>query len=86
MPINLSPFAVLLAASALAGCKEEENHTVAHYLAHPEARTEMLETCEISDRALQEANCVNAAEAALQEQRQKDREGFRRIYGEPVFV
>lgn len=81
------PLIITLAASAfLAGCKEEaENHTVDYFTANPAERAAMLEACELSDRAMDDANCVNARKAAQKTQTQKDREGSDRLFGDPSF-
>ena len=81
------PLIITLAASAfLAGCKEEaEKHTVHNLTANPAERAAMLETCEVADRAMDDANCVNARKAAQKTQTQKDREGSDRLFGDPSF-
>lgn len=80
------PILAALAATALImGCKEEENRTVDYYSSNPEERAEILATCEVSDRALEEANCVNADLAEQQAKRDQDREGFQRTFGDPSF-
>ncbi|SEK03880.1 hypothetical protein MAA5396_04328 [Marinovum algicola] len=81
------PLIITLAASAfLAGCKEEaENHTVDYFTANPVERAAMLESCEVSDRASEEANCVNADLAEQQAQRDQYREGFQKTFGDPSF-
>ncbi|ATG37828.1 hypothetical protein PhaeoP23_03751 (plasmid) [Phaeobacter piscinae] len=81
------PLIITFAASAfLAGCKEEaENHTVEYFIANPAERAAMLETCEVVDRAMDDANCVNAREAAQKTQTQQDREGSDRLFGDPSF-
>ena len=48
-------------------------------------RSAMLESCELSDRAMDDANCVNARKAAQKTQTQKDREGSDRLFGDPSF-
>lgn len=54
---------LLIVGLLLAGCQEEEIHTVQHYLDNETERTERLKTCEAQDRASEDANCVNARDA-----------------------
>lgn len=81
MPI----LAALAATTLLMGCKEEEKQTVDYYSANPEKRAEMLATCEVTDRASEDANCVNADLAEQQAKRDQDREGFQKTFGDPSF-
>ncbi|MGY9047564.1 MAG: EexN family lipoprotein [Rhodobacterales bacterium] len=76
----------IVAAALLTGCKDEDqNHTVEHFSAHPAERRAMLETCEVSDQSMDDANCVNAREAARKSQTDKDRDGFDNVFGAPSF-
>jgi hypothetical protein len=81
------PLIITLAASAfLAGCKEEaENHTVDYFTANPAERAAMLETCEVADRAMDDANCVNARKAAQKTQVWGGCGGSDRFFGDPSF-
>ncbi|WP_240989519.1 EexN family lipoprotein [Salipiger mangrovisoli] len=85
MKLATSMLVTLIAGAALTGCKEEENQTVEYFSADPAARAEMLESCEVSDRAAEDANCVNADDAERAAQRDQDSEGFSNVFGEPSF-
>lgn len=77
--------AALVAAAFVAGCQEDENQTVEYFSENPDARAEMLESCEVSDRAFEDANCVNAEQAELEGLHEKESEAAERLFGEPSF-
>lgn len=62
----ISRLSLLLGVVLLSGCKTEEVQTVQYYLENDNERLERLETCEVQDRADDDANCVNARAAQSQ--------------------
>ena len=50
----------------LSACRSEDTQTVQFYLDNEDARAERLATCEVQDRADEDANCVNARRALTQ--------------------
>ncbi|MFV1658207.1 MULTISPECIES: EexN family lipoprotein [unclassified Phaeobacter] len=48
---------------ALAGCNEEENKTVEHFIGAPAERAETLAECETLDATATDADCANAQTA-----------------------
>jgi len=85
MKLAASMLVTMIASAALTGCKEDENQTVEFFSADPAARAERLQSCEVSARAAEDANGVNADEAERAAQRDQDSEGFSNVFGEPSF-
>lgn len=54
---------LLIVGVLLAGCQEEEIHTVQYYVDNEAERIERIEKCEVQDRSDDDANCVNARKA-----------------------
>lgn len=54
---------ILIVSVLLSGCQEEEVHTVEYFVNNEAQRTERMATCELQDRADEDANCANARSA-----------------------
>lgn len=57
---------IIVVSIVISGCQSEEVHSVQYYVNNKSQRTERMETCELQDRADEDANCVNAQKALFQ--------------------